>query len=382
MQRLYVNNFRCFRNFELRLDGRGSVLLLGRNGSGKSGIGHALELLQRVARGVSRVGDLVKPRDFFNGDSISPMRFEIRCKLGGNLYDYTLALELPPSWKELRVFEERLEVNQKTIFVRKHSEVRIHRPEKSDDIVLAVSWHVVALPIIQDRPPQDIISSFKYWLARSLILRPIPHLFSGTTDLDSDNLSQLDAHGEGLGSFFTDLITTSPQAYQGLDETLRQLMPEFSRVTNQIIGKSIRSILFHFQNSQGGSALDLDQLSEGEKIFFLFALVKAAAESEPNLLCFWDEPESHLAADEVGHAVLALRKAFSNGGKLVMTSHSPEAIRRFPEDAVFYLSRPSRLDPTRVKTVTDMRSDNDFTGSFTDAIIRGDLVGGEERAGQ
>lgn len=46
IKRLYVHNFRCLENFELPISGLSSVLLVGGNGSGKSTIGRALEVLQ------------------------------------------------------------------------------------------------------------------------------------------------------------------------------------------------------------------------------------------------------------------------------------------------------------------------------------------------
>ncbi len=67
LNRLYVNNFRCFENFELLLGGLSSVLLIGRNGAGKTTVGTALEVLQGLARGANRVGDLVKPSDLARG---------------------------------------------------------------------------------------------------------------------------------------------------------------------------------------------------------------------------------------------------------------------------------------------------------------------------
>ena len=39
IRRLYVNNFRCLENFELKLAGQSSVLLIGKNGSGKMAVG-------------------------------------------------------------------------------------------------------------------------------------------------------------------------------------------------------------------------------------------------------------------------------------------------------------------------------------------------------
>ena len=77
IRRLYVHNFRCLENFELRLANQPSVLLIGNNGSGKTTVRLALEVLQKLARGTNRVGALVKPKDFFLGRTDAPMRFEI-----------------------------------------------------------------------------------------------------------------------------------------------------------------------------------------------------------------------------------------------------------------------------------------------------------------
>src|SRR2546427_2982048 len=40
------------------------------------------------------------------------------------------------------------------------------------------------------------------------------------------------------------------------------------------------------------------------------ALVLAANDAYGPVFCFWDEPDNYLAPSEVGHFVLALRKAF------------------------------------------------------------------------
>ena len=76
IRRFYVHNFRCLENFELPDSGLSSVLLIGKNGSGKTASGSALEVLRKIARGRNRVGDLVKPKDFFLGRTDAPMRFE------------------------------------------------------------------------------------------------------------------------------------------------------------------------------------------------------------------------------------------------------------------------------------------------------------------
>jgi recombinational DNA repair ATPase RecF len=111
IRRLYVNNFRCLVNFELRVAGQPSVLLIGKNGSGKTTVGLALEILQRIARGTNRVDSLVKPKDLYLGRTDAPVRFEIEVELQGKIYEYVIAFELAESSKELRVLEEKLSVS-------------------------------------------------------------------------------------------------------------------------------------------------------------------------------------------------------------------------------------------------------------------------------
>ena len=63
IKRFYVHNFRSLQNFELPAIGDSSALLIGRNGAGKSSVGMALEILQRIGRGQNRIRDLIQPED-------------------------------------------------------------------------------------------------------------------------------------------------------------------------------------------------------------------------------------------------------------------------------------------------------------------------------
>src|SRR5438105_7255446 len=104
--RFYIHNFRCLENFELPIRGQPSVLLIGKNGAGKTTVGLALEILQRIARGTNRVDDLVKSKDFTRGRIDVPMRFEVEVELEAKIYEYVIAFEFPKGFKELRVLEE------------------------------------------------------------------------------------------------------------------------------------------------------------------------------------------------------------------------------------------------------------------------------------
>lgn len=141
LQRLYIHNFRCFENFELILKDTPSLLLIGKNGAGKSTLVDALEILQSMARGQNEVARLVQPKDFANGRSDVPIRFEIEALIEEKSYQYTLALtlkEFSPSkrFKKLCVFEEGLSVEGNHIYSRKEAQENLIDALTLDDITI------------------------------------------------------------------------------------------------------------------------------------------------------------------------------------------------------------------------------------------------------
>src|SRR2546426_2709147 len=163
IRRLYVNNFRCLENFELPLSGHSSVLLIGKNGSGKTTVGLALEILQRIARGTNRVGDLIKQSDLARARADAPMRIEIEVALDDKIYQYAIAFEFPKDFKELRVLEEKLTVDKRPIYSRELADVHLARRSQEKEAEFRIDWHLVALPIVQERSTKDPLAIFKKW---------------------------------------------------------------------------------------------------------------------------------------------------------------------------------------------------------------------------
>jgi predicted ATPase len=374
IRRLYVHNFRCLENFELRLSRQSSVLLIGKNGSGKSTVGLALEILQKIARGTNFVGDLVRPKDLARGRAEAPMRFEIEVELEARVYRYAFALELPKGSRELRVLEERLEAGGRAIFTREAAQVHLDTTggttlaDTQVNVVgdFPIDQQLVALPIIQEQQGADPVAIFRKWLARMLILRPLPSLIQGDSEEETlvPNLEVTD-----LGAWFSGLLAYAPSAYAEMDSYLKQVMPDLRDIKNPMAGRESRSLFVQFSADQTSVTLPFGDLSDGEKCFMICALVLAANHAYGPVLCFWDEPDNYLAPDEVGHFVLALRKAFQSRGQFIATSHNPEAIRRFSDENTLVLHRRSHLEPTMVRPLSDMKVGGDLVG----ALIRGDL---------
>jgi predicted ATPase len=370
IKRLYVHNFRCLENFDLPTAGLSSALLIGNNGSGKTTAGLALEILQKIARGANRVGDLVKPKDLARGHTDAPMRFEIEVELGDKTYSYAIAFELPEGFKELRVREENLTADDKPVYTREVAQVHLVRTGQEKEAKFLIDWFLVALPIVQHRSTKDPLFVFRQWLARMLILRPVPSLILGGSEQET---LQPNPQVTDFAAWFSGLLASAPSAYTRIDEYLKQVMPDLKDIQNPLVGRDARSLAVKFAGKNGSVTLPFDDLSDGEKCFMICATVLAANEAYGPLLCFWDEPDNYLALSEVGHVVLGLRKAFQSAGQFIATSHNPEAIRRFSDENTFVLYRRSHLEPTIVRPLTEVRGSGEFSGDLVGALIRGDL---------
>ncbi len=366
LQRLYVHNFRCLENFELAVKEMPSALLIGKNGSGKSTICFALEILQQIGRGVNKVGLLVKPKDFARGRSDVPIRFEIEVLLVDRLYKYVLALELPERFKELRVSEEQLTVAGKPIYSRKQAQVILHSGPQNREAQFLVDWHLVALPVIQEQSETDPLHVFKTWLAHTIILAPIPSLMNG--DSNGETLEPK-RDGSNFAEWFTGLLSRYPAAYTQLEKYLHQVMPDIMDFLNEPIAKDAKSMVVRFEENNANLSVYFNDLSDGEKCFFLCAVVLAANKFYGPLFCFWDEPDNYLSLSEIGHFVTSLRRSFVDTGQILVTSHNSEAIRRFSNENTFLLDRKSHLEPTLIRLLSDIP----IPGDLIDALIRGDI---------
>ena len=371
INRLYVHNFRCLQNFDLSFGDRRSVLLIGQNGTGKTTVASALKILQKIARGTNRVRDLVRPADLSQQGVASPIRIEVEVRIDESIYSYAIAFELPLGWRELRILDERLAVDGFSVFTRDAAQVKLATPGTDREAWFSLDWHLVALTVVQERSSQDPLSIFKRWLAHMLLLRPVPIMMRGDSDHET---TQPDDSLIEYGAWFKGLMISSPSSYAKIDAYLKEVMPDLLDVQNPTVGHDSHSLFLRFKTGTGDTiALPFHDLSDGEKCFMAFALALAANDAYGPVLCFWDEPDNFLAPSEVGPSIMALRRAFRDKGQLIVTSHNPEAVRRFSDENTLILSRVSHLEPANARWLEDVRAAKGFEGSIVDALARGDI---------
>lgn len=293
------------------------------------------------------------------------MRFEIEVELDSKIYEYIISFEFPENFKEPRILEEKLTAEKKTLYTRQAAQVYLAKTHGDREAKFLIDWHLVALPIIQDSEG-DPLFIFKQWLARMFILRPTPSLILGdsTTETLQPNAAVTD-----FGAWFTGLLAYAPAIYTDIDTYLKQVMPDLVDIQNPKTGTDSRSLIVQFSSGQRRLRLPFENLSDGEKCFMICALVIAANNAHERVLCFWDEPDNHLAIDEVGQFILALRRTFQSGGQFIATTHNQETVRHFSREDILYLYRRTHLDPTLIRPINDLQ----ISGDLVNALIRGDV---------
>lgn len=362
LQRLYVHNFRCLENFEFKPGGTSSVLLIGKNGSGKTTLAQAIKIFQAIGRGVNRTGQLFKFEDFSLGRTSTPLRMELEVKLSNHLYRYILALDLPERFKELRVREEQLLLDDRVVYSRELAQVTLNRDAVGQpESRFAIDWHLIALPVIQDPSTSSALSSFREWLASMVLLAPIPRLIKG---LSAGETLEPDEFGENLADWLSGLLAQYPAAYATLSDHLQGIMPDLADFRFEKAGKEAKYLLIRFKADAAVHELDFDVLSDGEKCFFLCAVLLAANKCYGPLFVFWDEPDNYLSLSEVSHFVMALRQGFFNAGQIVMTSHNEEAVRRFSNDSTWVIGRRSHLEPSVIRLLEELPATSDLIQSL------------------
>lgn len=361
LQRLYVHNFRCLENFEFKPGDASSTLLIGKNGAGKSTIQSALKVFQSVGRGVNRVGQLLKPADRTLGRDGLPVRFELEAEVAGHQFTFSLALEWPDGFREFRVADERLVVDGQPLYSREQAQVTLWKDGQATETRFAMDWHLVALTVIQDPVAAGMVGLFRDWMANMVLLAPVPALIGSEARGESLEPAQ---HASNLPEWLAGLLAQYPAAYTTIHAYLQEVMPDLADFQFERAGKESKTLTVRFKTGAAQHRQDFELLSDGEKCFFICAVVLAANQYTGPLFTFWDEPDNYLSLSEVSHFIMALRRGFQGRSQIWMTSHNEEAIRRFARDNTWVLGRKNHLEPTLLRRLDELPENEDLIQSL------------------
>lgn len=364
LTRVYIDNFRCFVNFEYRPARK--QLILGLNGTGKSSLLDVLGLLRRVAtRGdVEEFCNLGQRTRWLNQrDQV----FELETALDGGRYTYRLVTEPYEPWGEpprLRIQSETVHFDGKPIFEFQIGEVRLYNDRFEHKVTYEFDWHRPALATIMERKDNQTLSRFKRWLNTLYCFRINPFAMGAAAEGEDFHPSFDLAN---FASWYRHLVQADPNQNARLLDNLRACIEGFTVLRFEPAGENVRLLEAEFSGGAGKSRFSFRELSDGQRCLIglytvlHFLLAKGAT-------VVFDEPDNFVSLRELQPWLMAVSDVIEQGsGQILVISHHPEFINQWaPRSGVQFVR--VGLGPVHVE---EFKGDPDSLLSPSELIARG-----------
>lgn len=343
---LRVKGLRSLKDVTLRLDGL--QVLIGDNGSGKSSILEALELLRKSARSSNFVAEWLIPHHGLPGEIITDGQVELRLGIamarGAESIDYELSILRDATGTHALVNHERL--------VRGRGELLFERRAGDEEVKLlepgfqrAIHGHFEGTVMgIVGTGGNGLIDAVRAALDRLIVHVPFdtsPAFVAKGSNLDLSPMRRtappepvefLRRRGLNVVSAFHTLRSRTRDWPRLLHELRAGLGDRLEDVETSIPASNVLQLGLRFHGQE--NAIPASQLSDGQLSYLGFVAMKELGGFHSALA--FDEPETHL------HPALATRVAWlfdamSEETPIIIATHSERflnALRAPAESAV------------------------------------------------
>ena len=331
LKRLYIDNYKCLTNFEIRFEEL--TLLLGPNGCGKSAIFEVVGKLRDFIRGDARVGELFPSTDLTHWSTKPEQHFELEIDISGGRCLYRLVIEHKPEIRFARVMREELLFDDKPLFVFENGEVQLYRDDHSEGPKYSFDSTRSGLALVADGHDNTRLSAFRDQVRRFVTLFLEPKRMSNGSVSDTDMLS---SGGENFASWYQGRLQEDPRrVFEAMDQ-LRDVLPGFVDLRLVQKGSDYRELQAKFSSVsvESSSIYRFDQLSDGQRALIALYLLLFADDTERTL--FLDEPDNYITLPELQPWLAELEDGCGDTlPQTILISHHPEAIDFLSDKAVW-----------------------------------------------
>lgn len=342
--RIFIDNYRCFTNFEFepqRLN-----LLLGPNRSGKSSFFDLMTGLgDLVVRGAN-VAEVFPPSSRTRWDQRTKQRVELTVEESGRHYHYVLVVQHDPDLERSVILSEKVTLADKTLFAFEDGNLHLHKNDGSEGASFAFRGNKSFLAQIEARPETKDLMSWLVFIKGIWAGRLNARGMSSTSSEEDETLAR---DGSNFASWYRHFSQENADRLQALFSALEPIVPGFRAVALLSSGGKgrVRDLVVRMTACGSEYDLDFDELSDGQRaLIVLYALLEGTRPGEGCLLL--DEPELHVGSSEIQPWLVELDTRFEDRGQFFLASHHPEVVDYMAASHPFMFERPDG-GPVRVR---------------------------------
>jgi predicted ATPase len=351
LKRLYIDNFRCFVNFEYKPERR--QLLLGANGSGKSSLLDAILFVKWfIEGGENRFTQSTRTR-WQDRPLQAKQVFEIESLLDERAFEYRLEIRYAPDSQLPSISVERLTVSGSTVFEFANGKIHFFPDEGTQATVLP--WESKQSTLLLAQFSNAQVGRFVAWIKtlHCFQIDPYPGEMDETAD-GEDESPEYDL--SNLAPWYRHLLQVEPENNARFLSALKDTLNGFQSLRFSSVDDGVRRLRAHFDApKKEGAIYSIAELSEGQRMLIGLYMVLhfAIAKGQTVIL---DEPDNFVSLREIQPWLLAAEQAVEDSkGQLILISHHPEILNQWSQEygLRFFREENGHVRTERFKTDPD-----------------------------
>jgi predicted ATPase len=322
LTRIYIDNFRCFVNFEYKPEQK--QLLLGSNGSGKSSL---LDAVRYVKSFICGEENPFTQSTRTRWQSRPLQVIEIDSLLNGQEYQYRIEIRFDSETRQPSVNLETLKVSGASRFELADGKLRFFLDSTTQETAKPPDSARSALHLSRLSNPH--VNRFMEWLDSVHCLR-IDAYGSEMSDMADSGESQPEYELNNFASWYRYLLEAHPAENVRFLSSMRKVLDGFQELRFYSSGGGVEQLRAVFAASESKSVnYFLSELSDGQRYLLALYMILHFLVAKGSTV-FIDEPDNFIALREVQPWLKAAEEAIEDyHGQLILISHHPEILNQW-----------------------------------------------------
>ena len=306
LKRLYVDNFRCLVNFEMKFDRLG--LLMGENGAGKSTVFEVLRRLRSFLLGDTKVDESFPVDSLTKWQQSDKQRFALDLEISSKSYSYSVEIQQIGLLGSTVLSSEDLYEDGKPVYLFDGNEGTLFMQD-GGEMGYAFDHNRTGIGgSVPARLGGAKLEAFRTAISKWVVLKLAPMNMPSHSDKEAHQLSN-------TGDDFASWYRYVSDEYQGnllkLIEVLKEALPGFDSFSLRQAGLS-KLLTATFNTSGKSCEYNFHELSDGQRALIVLYTIVLGLRGQGYSL-FLDEPDNWLSLREIQPWLRVLHDACTKG---------------------------------------------------------------------